>query len=51
MISALRGRVDAKLIDAVLVDVGGVVYRVNKASRHSTRWASQATTCAYRRTS
>lgn len=29
MISALRGRVDAKLIDAVLVDVGGVIFRVN----------------------
>src|SRR5688500_17224321 len=28
MISGLIGRVDAKLPDAVLVDVGGVIYRV-----------------------
>src|SRR5215216_1096865 len=28
MISGLIGRLDAKLADAVLVDVGGVIYRV-----------------------
>lgn len=28
MIAGLRGQIDAKLVDALLVDVGGVVYRV-----------------------
>jgi Holliday junction DNA helicase RuvA len=32
MIAALRGQVDAKFIDAVLVDVGGVIYRVNTSA-------------------
>lgn len=32
MIAALRGQVDTKLIDAVLVDVGGVIYRVNTST-------------------
>ena len=32
MIAGLRGRLDAKLPDALLVDVGGVVYRVNTSS-------------------
>jgi Holliday junction DNA helicase RuvA len=29
MIAGLRGRLDAKLVDAVLVDVGGVLFRAN----------------------
>ena len=29
MIAALKGRIDSKAADAALVDVGGVVYRVN----------------------
>lgn len=29
MIAGLRGRLEAKLADAMLIDVGGVVYRVN----------------------
>lgn len=29
MIAGLKGRIEAKLADAVLIDVGGVVYRVN----------------------
>lgn len=32
MIAALRGLVDTKLVDAVLVDVGGVIYRVNTSA-------------------
>ena len=32
MIAAVRGRVDTKLVDAVLVDVGGVIYRVNTSA-------------------
>ncbi len=32
MIAGLRGRLDAKLPDALLVDVGGVVYRVNTST-------------------
>lgn len=32
MIAGLRGQVDTKLIDAVLVDVGGVIFRVNTSS-------------------
>jgi Holliday junction DNA helicase RuvA len=32
MISALRGQLDAKFVDAVLVDVGGVIYRVNTSA-------------------
>ncbi len=32
MIAGLRGRLDAKLPDALLVDVGGVVYRVNTSA-------------------
>lgn len=32
MIAALRGKLDARLADAVLIDVGGVIYRVNTSS-------------------
>ncbi|MEA2525968.1 MAG: holliday junction helicase RuvA [Thermomicrobiales bacterium] len=32
MIAGLRGRLDAKLADALLVDVGGVVYRVGTSA-------------------
>jgi Holliday junction DNA helicase RuvA len=32
MIAALRGLMDARLADAVLVDVSGVIYRVNTSS-------------------
>lgn len=32
MIAALRGLMDARLADAVLVDVGGVIYRVNTSA-------------------
>ena len=32
MIAALRGQVDTKLIDAVLIDVGGVIFRVNTST-------------------
>ncbi len=32
MIAGLRGRLDAKLSDAVLLDVGGVVYRVGTSA-------------------
>lgn len=32
MIAGLRGQVDTKLIDAVLVDVGGVIFRVNTST-------------------
>ena len=32
MIAGLRGRLEAKLPDALLVDVGGVVYRVNTSA-------------------
>lgn len=32
MIAALRGTLDARLADAVLIDVGGVIYRVNTSA-------------------
>lgn len=33
MISGLRGRVHRTLIDAILIDVGGVIYHVNSSSQ------------------
>jgi holliday junction DNA helicase RuvA len=33
MIAGLRGRIDAKLVDALLVDVGGVIYRVGTSGQ------------------
>ncbi|MCC6313059.1 MAG: Holliday junction branch migration protein RuvA [Thermomicrobiales bacterium] len=32
MIAGLRGRIEAKLADALLVDVGGVIFRVNTSA-------------------
>ncbi|MFM8593887.1 MAG: OB-fold domain-containing protein, partial [Chloroflexota bacterium] len=32
MIAGLRGRIDARTADALLIDVNGVIYRVNTSA-------------------
>ena len=38
MIAGLKGRIERKLDDAALIDVGGVIYRVNTSLRDAGRY-------------